>query len=149
MEKVLFKADVTKADRTVKVLAKDWRYQAAQIQDEWCISQVGTCGMASAQLYWGRLAALILRFIYRLVLAVDWRFVFGDDFCWILRQKHAHRHTALFLALLFAMIPPELEENQTCPGHGWVFLLAPKGFWFQSNQANMKSSCYSFKGLRG
>lgn len=107
---VLFKADVTKAHCRVKVLVKHWRYQAAQIRDQWCINQVGAYGMASAQLY------LILRFIYRLVLAVDWGFVFVDAFCWILRQKHAHRHTALFLAPLFAMIPPELEENQTCPG---------------------------------
>ena len=43
----------------------------AELQDEWWINKVGTYGMASAQLYWGRTAALILRLLYLLFPQVD------------------------------------------------------------------------------
>ena len=36
--------------------------------------------MASAQLYWGRMA-LFLRLLYYIFVEVDWGFVFVDDFC--------------------------------------------------------------------
>ena len=58
---ILLKADVTKAHRRIKVLPQDWRFQVAQLEDEWWVNKVGTYGMASAQLYWGRLAALLLQ----------------------------------------------------------------------------------------
>ena len=74
--RVLLKADVTKAHRRVKVLRKDW----------W-VNKVGTYGMASAQSYWGRLAALLLRVLYALFPQVDWNFVFVDDFLWLLRSE--------------------------------------------------------------
>ena len=44
------------------------------------MNKVGTYGMASAQSYWGRLAALFPQ--------VDWNFVFVDDF-WLLRSEGA------------------------------------------------------------
>lgn len=97
---MLLKADVAKAHHRVKVLPKDWRFQVAQINDQWWINKVGTYGMASAQLYWGRLAALLLRLLYKMVPAVDWGFVFVDGFCWILRKSGAHRHTTLLLVLI-------------------------------------------------
>ena len=74
---VLLKADVTKAHRRVKVVRKDWRFQVASLGEEWWVNKVGTYGMASAQSYWGRLAALLL---YALFPQVDWNFVFVDDF---------------------------------------------------------------------
>ena len=77
---MLLKADVTKAHRRVKVLRKDWRFQVASLQKEWWVNKVGTYGMASAQSYWGRLAALLLRALYALFPQVDWNFVFVDDF---------------------------------------------------------------------
>ena len=51
---------------------------------EWWVNKVGTYDMASAQSYWGRLAAL-LRVLYALFPQVDWNFVFVDDFLWLLR----------------------------------------------------------------
>ena len=60
---VLLKADVTKR---VKVLRKDWRFQVASLGEEWWVNKVGTYGMASAQSYRGRLAALLLRVLYAL-----------------------------------------------------------------------------------
>ena len=49
-----------KAHRRIKVQSNEWRYQVAQLDGEWWINKVGTYGMASAQLYWGRMAALLL-----------------------------------------------------------------------------------------
>ena len=43
----------------MKVLRKDWRFQVASLGEEWWVNKVGTYGMASAQSYWGRLAALL------------------------------------------------------------------------------------------
>jgi len=60
------KADVSKAHRRVKVLPQDWRYQVAVIKGRYWVNKVGTYGMASAQLYWGRVAALVLRLLYAL-----------------------------------------------------------------------------------
>ena len=48
------------------------------------MGKVGTYGMASAQLYWGRMAALLLRIIYAVFPEIDWGFVFVDDFAWLL-----------------------------------------------------------------
>ena len=48
--------------------------------EDWWVNKVGTYGMASAQSYWGRLAALLLRVLYALFPQVDWNFVFVDDF---------------------------------------------------------------------
>ena len=69
---ILLKADVTKAHRRIKVLPRDWRFQVAQLEDEWWVNKVGTYGMASAQLYWGRMAALLLRILYYLFPQIDW-----------------------------------------------------------------------------
>ena len=43
----------------MKVLRKDWRFG-----EEWWVNKVGTYCMASAQSYWGRLAALLLRVLW-------------------------------------------------------------------------------------
>ena len=77
------------ADRRVKVVRKDWRFQVASLGEEWWVNKVGTYGMASAQSYWGRLAALLLRVLYALFPQVDWNFVFVDDFLWLLRSEGA------------------------------------------------------------
>ena len=61
--------------RRVKVLRKDWRFQVASLGEEWWVNKVGTYGMASAQSYWGRLAALLLRVLYALFPQVDWNFL--------------------------------------------------------------------------
>jgi hypothetical protein len=54
---------ILKAD-VFKVQSNEWRYQVAQLDGEWWINKVGTYGMASAQPYWGRMAALLLRWCY-------------------------------------------------------------------------------------
>ena len=102
---VLLKADVTKAHRRVKVL-KNWRFQVASLGEEWWVNKVGTYGMASAQSYWGRLAALLLRVLYALFPQVDWNFVFVDDFLWLLRSKGAVNVAVALLATLLALGTP-------------------------------------------
>ena len=96
---ILLKADVTKAHRRIKVLPQDWRFQVAQLDNEWWVNKVGTYGVASAQLYWGRMAALLLRILYYLFPQIDWGFVFVDDLCWLLRlpiHRGAIGHTGGF-----------------------------------------------------
>ena len=97
-------------------------------QDEWWINKVGTYGMASAQLYWGRLAALLLRLLYHLFPEVDWGFVFVDDFCWLLRTTDAPRLTAALLATLLALGTP-LSWKKTFVGetNTWLgFVVNPR-----------------------
>ena len=78
--------------------------------------------MASAQLYWGRTAALIFRLLYLLFPQVDWGFVFVDDFCWILRMEEANHMATSLLATLGALGIPlswkktHLAEVNTCLG---------------------------------
>ena len=97
----ILKADVCKAHRRIKVKSDEWRYQVAQLDGEWFINKVGAYGMASAQLYWGRMAALLLRLCYMVFPQIDWGFVFVDDFCWLLRTDTATEDTSkLLLAAL-------------------------------------------------
>lgn len=103
---IILKADVTKAHRRIKVLPEDWRFQVAQLDGEWWINKVGTYGMASAQLYWGRMASLILRLLYHLFPQIDWSFVFVDDFCWLLRASNAPEMATAVLATLLALGTP-------------------------------------------
>eukprot|EP00438_Fugacium_kawagutii_P026476 Skav202787 [mRNA] locus=scaffold326:557621:558709:+ [translate_table: standard] len=85
--------------------------------------------MASAQLYWGRLASLLLRLLYHLVPSVDWGYVFVDDFCWILRASKAPRHTTLLLGLLLAFgTPLSWKKTKLALVNLWLgFQIDPKG----------------------
>ena len=103
---LLLKADVSKAHRRIKILPPGWKYQVAQIDQQWWVNKVGTYGVASAQLYWGRMAALLLRILYALFPEVDWGFVFVDDFCWILRANNASWLTPAVLGVLLALGTP-------------------------------------------
>ena len=105
-EWVLLKADVTKAHRRIKVLLQEWRYQVAQLGDERWVNTVGTYGMASAQLYWGRLAAILLRLAYAVFPEVDWGFVFVDDFAWLLRKSCSPLLATSLCLLLLALGTP-------------------------------------------
>ena len=124
---MLLKADVTKAHRRVKILPPEWRYQVAKLEDEWWINKVGTYGMASAQLYWGRLASVLLRLLYHVFPMVDWGFVFVDDFCWLLRKSLAGPLTSAILLFLVAFGCP-LSWKKTAIGlsNTWLgFIMTP------------------------
>ena len=124
---VLLKGDVTKAHRRVKVLPNDWRFQVAELDGEWWVNKVGTYGMASAQLYWGRAAALILRLLYALFPCVDWGFVFVDDFCWLLRAPSSELvATGLMITLLALGIPLSWKKTHLAEINTWLgFVVHP------------------------
>ena len=75
----------------------------AQPDCEWCVNKVGTYGMASAQLHWGRMAAVLLRLCYAIFPRIDRGFVFVDHFCWLLRTETATQDTLQPLLLLAAL----------------------------------------------
>ena len=119
---IILKADVTKAHRRIKVLQKDWKYQVACIQNRWWVNRVGTYGMASAQLYWGRKASLVLRLLYYIFPQVDWHLVFVDDYCWVLRCSRADWDATAILATLLALgVPLSWKKTAITP----CVLLAP------------------------
>ena len=128
-EWTLLKADVTKAHRRIKVLPEDWKYQVAEIDGEWWINKVGTYGMASAQLYWGRMAALLLRILYYAFPWLDWGFVFVDDFLWLLRREEAPLQATAILLLLLAMgTPLSWKKTVLSLSNIWLgFQVDPKG----------------------
>ena len=113
---IILKADVTKAHRRIKVLPKDWKYQVACIQNRWWVNRVGTYGMASAQLYWGRKASLVLRLLYYIFPQVDWHLVFVDDYCWVLRCSRADWDATAILATLLALgVPLSWKKTALSP----------------------------------
>eukprot|EP00435_Cladocopium_sp_Y103_P060109 s690_g21.t2 len=126
---ILLKADITKAHRRIKVLQPDWKYQVAQLgPDAWWVNTVGTYGMASAQLYWGRMAALLLRLLYYIFPDIDWGFVFVDDFCWILRASKAALSSTTVLATLLALgVPLSWKKTVLSEINTWLgFVINPK-----------------------
>ena len=126
---LLLKADVSKAHRRIKILRSGWKYQVAQIDQQWWVNKVGTYGVASAQLYWGRMAALLLRILYALFPEVDWGFVFVDDFCSVLRASNAPWLTPALLGVLLALGTKKtvLSEINTWLG----FVINPSGPFVQ------------------
>ena len=116
------KADITKAHRRIKVLKPDCKYQVAQLGPEaWWVNKVGTYGMASAQLYWGRMAALLLRLTYMIFPQIDWGFVFVDDFCWILRKGTATAWATTLLATYVALgVPLSWKKTVLAGVNTWL-----------------------------
>ena len=100
---MLLKVDVKSAHRRCKILQKDWKYQVAETPMGVWINKVGTYGVASAQLHWGRVAAILVRLMYYLFKDLPWGLVFVDDFLFILRPDKdyglAMAITATFLAV--------------------------------------------------
>ena len=124
---IILKADVTKAHRRIKVLQKDWKYQVACIQIRWWVNRVGTYGMASAQLYWGRQASLVLRLLYYIFPQVDWHLVFVDDYCWVLRCSRADWDATAILATFVVLgVPLSWKKTALSPVNTWLgFVVDP------------------------
>ncbi|CAE8588429.1 unnamed protein product, partial [Polarella glacialis] len=114
-EWVLLKADVTKAHRRVKISRKGWKYQIAIVKGKYWVNKVGTYGVVSAQLYWGRLAALMLRLLYYMYPGLDWAFVYVDDFAFLIRRRWANKLAWALLATIAALGCP-LSWKKTIMG---------------------------------
>ena len=130
---LILKADVSKAHRRIKILPPGWKYQVAQIDQQWWVNKVGTYGVASAQLYWGRMAALLLRLLYYSFPEVDWGFVFVDDFCWLLRSTNCNSLTPALLAFLVALgVPLSWKKTVLSEINTWLgFVINPSGPFVQ------------------
>ena len=120
-EWTILKADLAKAHRRIKILPKDWKYQVALIGGKVWVNKVGTYGIASAQLYWGRLAALKLRILYYLFPSIDWQFIYVDDFAWILRgEGHQPLACAIILTLLALGAPLSWKKTVLSCFNVWL-----------------------------
>ena len=112
----LFKADARKAHRRIKVLRKDWKFMVAEIKDRMCVNKCGTYGVASAQWYWGRMAALLIRLCYQLHEAFLWILVFVDDFMLLLEESGSEDMGFLFLVFLMILgCPISWQKNYLSP----------------------------------
>ena len=105
----------------------------ARTDQQWRVNKVGTYGVASAQLYWGRMAALLLRLLYYAFPEVDWGFVFVDDFCWILRTTNCNSLTPAVLAFLVALgVPLSWKKTVLSEINTWLgFVINPAGPFVQ------------------
>ena len=112
----LLKLDITKAHRRIKILPKDWKYMVAVIGDEYWINTVGAYGVASAQLYWGRMAALLTRLLYYTFPQILWVFVYVDDFLFLLPEQDAQALTAAIVNFLHALGVP-ISWKKSTEGH--------------------------------
>ena len=82
--------DVSKAHRRIKVLQRDWGFQACRIQPGriW-LNCVGTHGIAPAGYLWSRAAAGILVRLshYLLVELLDELLLYSDDFLFLAESQ--------------------------------------------------------------
>ena len=93
----------------------------AQLHDEIYINKVGTYGIASAQWYWGRMAALILRLIYLVFPEIPWGFVFVDDYALILPEDESELlTTAIYIFLMAVGAPLAWHKSGLGPTNVWL-----------------------------
>ena len=108
--------------------------QVACIQNRWWVNRVGTYGMASAQLYWGRKASLVLRLLYyifpQVALSLCGRLLLGPQ----MQQGGLGRH---ILATLLALgVPLSWKKTALSPINTWLgFVVDPITVccWLQSS----------------
>eukprot|EP00439_Symbiodinium_sp_Y106_P058689 s3382_g8.t1 len=117
----LFKSDVSKARRRIKVLKKHWKYMVAKIKDKFWVNKVGTYGVASAQLYWGRLAAVLTRLSYHISEIFLWVLVFVDDFMALMPDQQGDIGAAtLMLFLTLVGCPISWHKNVLGKKNRWL-----------------------------
>ena len=111
---------------------KDWKYMIATIKDGFWVNMAGTYGVASAQLYWGRLAAILTRLSYHLTPDLLWVLVFVDDFMAFLGQNAAEV-TSRILMLFFTLLgcPISWHKNVLHPLNRWL------GYMVDINEATV------------
>ena len=117
----LFKSDVSKAHRRIKVFKKHWKYMVAKIKDKFWVNKVGTYDVASAQLYWGRLAAILTRLSYHISETFLWVRVFVDDFMALMPAQQGDIGAAtLMLFLTLVGCPISWHKNVLGKENRWL-----------------------------
>ena len=117
------------AHKRVKSLPKDWRYTAARFgginggPEYAVVTKVGTYGIASAQFWWGRVAAIINRILISLGL-VAWSFVYVDDILLLLNigptEDEWEVVGAVFLLLQILGFPVAWPKFRLGPSQEWT-----------------------------
>ena len=92
---------------------------AARLSREVWLNTCGTYGVASAQIYWGRMAALLLRLIYY-TFETTWAFVYVDDYIFLLDTETAPAYAMAIIAFLDSIGCP-ISWKKTC--------MAPLNHW--------------------
>ena len=101
-------------------------FPSGKLDQSWWVNKVGPYGMAGAQLYWGRTAALILRILYDLFPEVDWGFVFVDDFCWLFEASTAEHMATAILSTVLALGVPLSWKKTLAEINTWLaFVIHP------------------------
>ena len=92
-----------------------------RVQDKIYINKVGTFGIASAQYYWGRMAAIAIRLLYHIFPTEGWYFVYVDDFMFLMHPQEPWQRAAAITATLIALGFP-LSWKKTGLGHASTWL---------------------------
>ncbi len=108
---IALKWDVSRAHRRTAAPPKDWKYLVVLLELlngilEYWVNLVHTFGVASAQYYWGRTAAFLLRLILATFTAVYWAFVYVDDYSLLMELQHGIAKAAMILFYLEALGMP-------------------------------------------
>ena len=121
----------------------------AVIKGKFWVNKVGTYGVDSAQLCWGRLAALVIRMLYEIFPWAEWQLVYVDDFAWSLRQDSARRLSLAILACLTAVgVPLSWKKCELGSHIKWLgFNLDCNGPALQIPKISFSSFLDSFKML--
>ena len=98
----------------MKVLKKDWKCMVASIKELFWVNMVGTYGVASAQLYWGRLAALLVRLTYHLSSEFLWVLVFVDDFVLLEKEEALAGVFLLFMEIGWDTCVASSRQKECC-----------------------------------
>jgi len=117
----VLKSDVSKAHRRCMIKREDWRFQVAKLGENYWINKVGTYGVASAQIHWGRLSAAVVRLLYYLFPDVDWFMIFVDDLIALMNKYFETPLALAIMATLYAIGCP-MAWHKTSLGHRstWV-----------------------------
>ena len=103
----LFKSDVSKAHRRIKIRRQDWKYMIATIKNLFGVNMVGTYE------FWSRVAAMLTRLPYHISEEFLWIMVLVDDFMLLLRKREGLKMAGIFMFLCWSRMP---WAHGTC---GW------------------------------
>eukprot|EP00971_Amphidinium_carterae_P027745 547068-Amphidinium_carterae.1 len=111
------KMDVSSAHRRIRIARKDWRYMVALCEGAYYANEVGTFGVASAQWYWGRVAALL-------------NLVFVDDFLALHQAHTAHQdRMSILILMLIIAVPISWGKTQFSERLQWIGIDIDLAVW--------------------
>ena len=123
----IFKGDISKAHRRVRVRRSDWGQQACRLDqpDEIWLNTVGTFGIASAGYYWTRAISVIARTLMAIMDNEEWwQLLFVDDFSWTFTGEHFLRNV-LFVVYFYCVLRVPFAWKKFAGGHEFEWV----GFW--------------------